>query len=112
MRESEGASETRERPHEEQGKTASQGEKTYHRSIFDFCMLTEPSDFNVSMMLVGVSRWTPDKDGEVPSAFAIPCPSKRAPPWLIKQGLNELQWIDAVQKGELKLRVENGAKRY
>ena len=55
---------------------------------FDFCHLTEPNDYNVSLMLVGVARWKPDQDKEIPNAFAIPCPSKRASPWLIKQVLN------------------------
>ena len=61
-------------------------------------MLTEPEDYNVSMMLVGVARWKPDDEAEVPNAFAIPCPSKRATPWLVKQVLNELQWIGGVKR--------------
>ena len=73
-------------------------ERKVPQNDFDFCMLTEPNDYNVSMMLVGVVRWKPDDDNEIPYTFAIPCPSKRASPWLIKQILNELEWIDGIQK--------------
>ena len=75
---------------------------------FGVCMWTEPNDINGPRRLVGVARWKPDEGEEIPGAFAIPCPSKRAVPWLIKQILNELQWIDGIQKGELKLRIEKG----
>ena len=75
---------------------------------FDFCYLTEQEDFNVSTMLTGVVRWKPDDDKEMPTAFAIPCPSKRATPWLVKQILNELEWTYCVQKGDMKLRIEKG----